>query len=100
MGMDRRSFLTKGSALLAGALGGRLFKPLSAAAATRATAFRTSGQGPARILVMFAPAAMENFFRAHPSLPPGQIDLETFRQLGLTHGMEVVGPPLAVSDPI
>jgi len=34
MGMDRRSFLTKGSALLAGALGGRLFKPLSAAAAT------------------------------------------------------------------
>jgi len=77
-----------------------LRSPLYSFREGRATAFRTSGQGPARILVMFAPAAMENFFRAHPSLPPGQIDLETFRQLGLTHGMEVVGPPLAVSDPI
>jgi len=62
--------------------------------------FQNVGTGPARILVMFTPAAMENFFRAHASLPPGQVDLETFRQLGLAHGMEVVGLPLAVSDPI
>ena len=62
--------------------------------------FQNVGTGPRSDTCHVRTAAMENFFRAHPSLPPGQIDLETFRQLGLTHGMEVVGPPLAVSDPI
>jgi mannose-6-phosphate isomerase-like protein (cupin superfamily) len=62
--------------------------------------FQNVGDAPARILVMFAPGGMQRFFDEFDALPPGPVEPETFRVLGRASGMEVVGPPLAVSDPL
>jgi quercetin dioxygenase-like cupin family protein len=63
-------------------------------------AFQNTGEGPARILVSFSPAGMERFFDEFAALPDGPIDREAFARLGQAVGMEVVGPPLAVSHPL
>jgi len=59
-------------------------------------AFRNVGTGPARILVLFTPAGMERFFDAFAGMSGGP---EAFAAAGRQAGMDVVGPPLAVSDP-
>ena len=61
--------------------------------------FQNVGDAPARILVLFAPAGMEAFFDRFSTLPSGTADPEVFASLGRDVGMNVVGPPLAVSDP-
>lgn len=61
--------------------------------------FQNVGDGPARILVLFAPAGMEAFFDRFSELPSGPVDPGVFAALGRDVGMEVLGPPLAVSDP-
>jgi quercetin dioxygenase-like cupin family protein len=59
--------------------------------------FQNVGDTPARIVVSFAPAGMERFFDEFAKLP--EFDREAFGRLGAAVGMEVTGPPLAVSDP-
>jgi mannose-6-phosphate isomerase-like protein (cupin superfamily) len=59
-------------------------------------AFRNVGTTPARILVLFTPAGMERFFDAFAAMPAGP---DAFAEAGRGAGMDVVGPPLAVSDP-
>lgn len=61
--------------------------------------FQNIGAEPARILVMFTPAGMERFFDRFASLPQGSDTPAAFRDIGRAVGMEVVGPPLARSDP-
>jgi len=56
------------------------------------------GDRPGRMLVTFSPAGMEGFFERLSSMT--EFDLDTFRAAANAHGMEVVGPPLAVSDPL
>ena len=56
------------------------------------------GDRPGRFLFTFAPAGMEGFFEQLSSMT--EFDLETFRAAAADHGMEVVGPPLAESDPL
>jgi hypothetical protein len=46
----------------------------------------------------FAPAGMEGFFDRLSSLT--EFDLQAFRAAAAGHGMEVVGPMLAESDPL
>lgn len=56
------------------------------------------GDGPARILVHFTPSGMERFFDDFAALEaPGP---DAFETVGAEVGMEVVGPPLAESDPV
>jgi hypothetical protein len=43
---------------------------------------------------------MEAFFDRFAELPPGPVDPGVFAALGRDVGMEVLGPPLAVSDPL
>ncbi len=62
--------------------------------------FQNVGDTPARILVLFAPAGMEGFFDRFVELAPGQVDPSAFATLGRDVGMEVLGPPLSVSDPL
>ena len=50
------------------------------------------------MLVTFTPAGMEGFFEELSSM--AEFDPEAFRRAGAAHGMEVTGPPLAVSDPL
>lgn len=56
----------------------------------------------ARILVIFTPAAagLETFFDRFAELPDDASAIEAFRTLGSEAGMDVVGPPLAESDPL
>ncbi|MEA2375816.1 MAG: hypothetical protein QOD53_2279 [Thermoleophilaceae bacterium] len=56
------------------------------------------GDQPGRLLVTFAPAGMEGFFERLSSLT--EFDLEEFRAAAAEQGTEVVGPPLAQSDPL
>jgi quercetin dioxygenase-like cupin family protein len=62
--------------------------------------FQNVGDEPARILVLFSPAGMESFFDRFSELPSGPVDPGIFADLGRDAGMEVLGPPLAVSDPV
>jgi mannose-6-phosphate isomerase-like protein (cupin superfamily) len=58
------------------------------------------GDAPSRIMVMFTPGGMERFFEQHAELLPGPVDPEAFHTLARNNWMDVVGPPLAVSDPL
>jgi hypothetical protein len=60
--------------------------------------FQNVAEVPARILVMFTPAGMERFFDGFAAL--SEPDPEAFGRIGRPLGMEVVGPPLAQSDPV
>jgi quercetin dioxygenase-like cupin family protein len=62
--------------------------------------FQNIGDAPARILVLFSPAGMEAFFDRFAELPLGPVDPGVFAELGREVGMEVLGPPLAISDPL
>jgi len=61
--------------------------------------FQNVGTEPARLLVLFTPAGMERFFESFAALPAGRFEPESFRTAGAEAGMDVVGPPLAVSHP-
>ena len=61
--------------------------------------FQNVGSAPARLLVLFTPSGMERFFERFATLPAGRLDPESFRTAGAEAGMDVVGPPLAVSHP-
>jgi quercetin dioxygenase-like cupin family protein len=56
------------------------------------------GNQAGRMLITFAPAGMERFFDAQAALT--EFDLEAFRAAAAESAMEVVGPPLAESDPL
>ena len=62
--------------------------------------FQNTGDAPARILVMFTPAGMERFFEQQADLAAGPMDTDAHRALAQQAAMEILGPPLAVSDPI
>ena len=56
------------------------------------------GKRNGRMLVTFFPAGMEGFFDRLSSMT--EFDLDEFKGAASAHGMEVVGPPLAQSDPL
>lgn len=58
-------------------------------------AFQNVGATPARILVLFMPSGMERFFDMFATLTAP----DAFSVAGREADMQVVGPPLAVSDP-
>jgi quercetin dioxygenase-like cupin family protein len=62
--------------------------------------FQNIGSEPARILVLFTPAGMEVFFDRFAALTEGESIPDAFRRIGAEVGMNVVGPPLAISDPV
>ena len=64
----------------------------------RAHTWQCIGDRPGRFLFTFAPAGMEGFFERLSSMT--EFDLGEFRAAAAEHGMEVVGPTLAESDPL
>jgi len=62
--------------------------------------FQNVGAEPARILVMFTPAGMETFFDRFAALPDDADLPGAFRSIGREVAMDVMGPPLAISDPV
>jgi mannose-6-phosphate isomerase-like protein (cupin superfamily) len=62
--------------------------------------YQNLGDAPGRLLVITAPAGVEQFFADFAERPPGPADLEVLNAVALASGVEFVGPPLAVSDPL
>lgn len=62
--------------------------------------FQNIGDEPARIMVLFTPSGMERFFDQFAELSPEAVGPEAFHTIGRDSGMEVLGPPLGVSDPL
>lgn len=60
--------------------------------------FQNVGEEPGRMLVTFTPAGMEGFFERLSELTA--FDPDAFRRAVAEVGMDVVGPPLAQSDPL
>ena len=58
------------------------------------------GDSPGRLLVIFTPAVMEEFFERFGQVGDDASVPEAFRTLGSESGMNVVGPPLAQSHPL
>ena len=56
------------------------------------------GDRPGRMLITFSPAGMEAFFERLSSMT--EFDLGEFKSAAADHAMNVVGPPLAESDPL
>ena len=63
-------------------------------------AFQNVGDAAARLLVITTPAGAEQYFEDFAKLPPGPIDPEALAALALASGIELLGPPLSVSDPL
>ena len=63
--------------------------------------WQNAGDGPARLLFAFAPAApgMERFFERAAEVPEGTNIAEAFARFAADAGMDVLGPPLAQSHP-
>ena len=62
--------------------------------------WQNAGDDPARLLVIFAPAAagMERFFERSAELTGDTRADEAFKKFASDAGMEVLGPPLATGD--
>ena len=60
--------------------------------------FQVAPDGPARMLITFAPAGMEGFFERLSTMT--DFDPVEFRAAAEQNGMKVVGPPLAESHPL
>ena len=66
-------------------------------------AWQNIGSRPARFFATITPGstAFEEFFRRYAKLPADQRGVEAFARLAAeTRAFEVLGPPLATSDPI
>lgn len=59
-------------------------------------AFQNIGDAPGRLLVITTPSGLEQF----DALLPGPVDLEVLAAVARANGVEFVGPPLSVSDPL
>jgi quercetin dioxygenase-like cupin family protein/ketosteroid isomerase-like protein len=62
--------------------------------------WQNAGDGPARFLALFTPAAggMERFFERSAELGDDSRAADAFKKFASDAGMEVLGPPLAQSD--
>jgi quercetin dioxygenase-like cupin family protein len=58
------------------------------------------GTDPARLFVLLSPAGLETFFERFGEVSDDVSTVEAFGRLGSEVGMDVVGPPLAESDPL
>lgn len=62
--------------------------------------FQNLGDTPGRMLIVYTPSGMERFFEQYASLLPGPVDPQKVTAVAEANWMELLGPPLAESDPI
>ena len=61
--------------------------------------FQNTGAAEAKILVMFTPAGMERFFEQRSELRD-PVDPDIYQAIAHDNWMEILGPPLAETDPL
>jgi mannose-6-phosphate isomerase-like protein (cupin superfamily) len=62
--------------------------------------FQNIGDTPGRLLVIATPSGVERWFEQCAELLPDRLDMEALAAITYASWAELVGPPLAVSDPI
>jgi hypothetical protein len=62
--------------------------------------FQNIGDTPGRLLVIATPSGVERFFEQAAELLPGPVAPELLAPIALASWVELVGPPLGVSDPL
>jgi hypothetical protein len=62
--------------------------------------FQNVGDAPGRMLIVYAPSGMERFFEQYAGLLPGPVDPQKVTAVAEANWMEILGPPLAESDPL
>lgn len=62
--------------------------------------FQNVGDTPGRLLVITTPSGLERFFEQFTELLPGPVPQDSLATVGHTSGIEFVGPPVALSDPL
>lgn len=63
--------------------------------------FQNVGDTPGRLLVISTPSGMERFFEEFAAqLRPGPVNPDLLAAVGHANGIEFIGPPLSVSDPL
>lgn len=62
--------------------------------------FQNVADTTGRLLVVTTPSGMERFFEEYAEHLPGPVDPAILSVVGHAHLVEIVGPPLGVSDPL
>jgi mannose-6-phosphate isomerase-like protein (cupin superfamily) len=62
--------------------------------------FQNVGDTPGRLLVIATPSGVERWFEQCAELLPDRLDMEALAAITDANWAELVGPPLAVSDPL
>lgn len=84
-----------GDAILHATAGGMAFGPKGTP-----HCFQNVGDDPGRLFVITSPAGIEGFFRDFAAAVAEGGGPELLHEVGLAHGLDFVGPPLAVSHPL
>ena len=63
-------------------------------------AFQNVGDGPGRLLIVTTPAGLDRFFEEYAARLPLGVEAEELAALAHECGIDFVGPPLSVSDPL
>ena len=94
--LDGQFRFKAGDAMLQASTGGMAFGPRGVP-----HCFQNIGQGPGRLLVVTTPSGLERFFHDFAAKSSGGLaGPEVLAEIGLAHGVEFIGPPVGVSDPI
>lgn len=94
--LDGQFRFKAGDAMLRASTGGMAFGPRGVP-----HCFQNIGQAPGRLLVVTTPSGLERFFQDFAAKSSdGLAAPEMLAEIGLAHGVEFVGPPVGVSDPI
>jgi uncharacterized cupin superfamily protein len=62
--------------------------------------FQNIGDEAGRLLIITTPSGLERFFEDFDALLPGPLDPQALITVGRASGIDFVGPPLAISDPL
>ena len=63
-------------------------------------AFQNIGDTPGRLLIVTTPGGLDRFFEDFGRMLPGPVSPERLSDVGRASGLQFVGPPLELSDPM
>lgn len=94
--LDGQFRFKAGDAMLGASTGGMAFGPRGVP-----HCFQNIGQETGRLLVVTTPSGLERFFQDFAAESSGGLAApKALAEIGLAHGLEFIGPPVGVSDPI
>lgn len=84
-----------GDRMLHASTGGMAYGPRGVA-----HCFQNIGDTPGRLLAVTTPSGLDRFFEDWQARGADPADLSAWNEVGAPYGLEFVGPPLRISDPL